>query len=192
MNEGRLVATTLALSLVALHSAGAVTLGFDPSEQTVGLGAPVSVEIRVADLDGEIVSAYDLDVVYDATVLSAVGVSFGVLLGDAAALESIDVFDLGSPGLVDLAQVSLLADADLAARQPDAFTLATVEFTAIALGESSLTFRFDPFNDVKGLEGKVLPLDPASGLVRVVPEPGTALVLALGLVVLARRSRGGC
>jgi hypothetical protein len=126
------------------------------------------------------VSAYDLDVTYDSSVLSATGVTFGLLLGDELLFEVLNASDVSVPGLVDFAQVSLLSDAELAALQSDPFTLATLEFDAIGVGTSSLDFVFDAFNDIKGRTALVLDVDPGSGSVNVVPEPHAVLVFALG------------
>jgi hypothetical protein len=171
-----------AVSAVANQPALAVTIGFSPASQTVGPGDPVLVEVVVSDLGGEIVSAYDLDVTYDASVLSATGVTFGLLLGDELLFEVLNASDVSVPGLVDFAQVSLLSDAELAALQSDPFTLATLEFDAIGVGTSPLVF--DAFNDITGRNALVLDVDPESGSVTVIPEPHSALVFALGAFVV--------
>ncbi len=174
----------MALCLIPF-SATAITIGFEPASQTVEVGDTLSVDVVVSDLGGEIVSAYDLDITYDASILTATDVSFGLLLGDEAWWEVLNDSDLSTPGLVDLAQVSLLSDAELDALQPDdEFTLATIEFLAIDLGESSLDFVFDAFNDIKGFNAEPLDVDPVSGGVRVIPEPHSALVFALGALIV--------
>jgi len=68
-------------------------------------------------------------------VVAATGVNFGAALG-VLGLEVLTNFDLATPGLVDFAALSLLSDADLAALQGDAVTLATLQFSALALGTS--------------------------------------------------------
>ena len=70
---GTLVA---AVSLLLAGSASAISIGFAPSDSRVLIGDTVAVDVVVSELAGEIVSAYDLYVVYDATVVTATGVSF--------------------------------------------------------------------------------------------------------------------
>ncbi len=177
-----LVIAGLTLFLVP-HFASALTIGFSPAAQTVELGGAVSVDIVVSDLGDEIVSAYDLDVTYDASILSATGVTFGFFLGDESWWEVFNDSDTSVPGVVDLAQLSLLPDAELALMQPDSFTLATLEFQMIAAETSSLNFTFDAFNDIKGLNAAVLDVDAGSGSVSAIPEPGAALVFGLGVLI---------
>ena len=58
-------------------SAHAISLGFVPASQTLGIGDSVAVDVVISDLNaaGEIVSTYDLDVNYDPSILSATGVA---------------------------------------------------------------------------------------------------------------------
>ena len=175
-----------ALSLFVVGTASAATIGFSPASQTVAVGDFLSVDLVISDLGGEIVSAYDLDVVYDASILSAVSVSFGPLLGDELLFEVFNDYDLSVPGLVDLAQLSLLSDAQLLALQGgDSFVLATLGFDAVGLGTSSLDFVFDAFNDIKGMNAQPLEIVAQSGAASAVPEPSAAVVFALGAAVVA-------
>ncbi len=173
------------------HMAEALTIGFSPATATVEIGSVVLVDVVVSDLGGEIVSAYDLDVTYDASILSVTDVTFGLSLGDEAWWEVFNDSNTSVPGLIDFAQLSLLSDADLAALQPASFTLATLEFQAVAAGTSSLDFTFDTFNDIKGLNAEMLEVDAGSGSVTVsnpIPEPHAALVFGLGAMVIGMSS----
>ncbi len=170
-------------------TAGAISIGFSPGSQTVDVGDPVFVDVVISDLAGEIVSAYDLDVTFDASILTATDVVFGSFLGDEFFFEVFNDFDLSGSGVVDFAQLSLLSDLDLALMQPDSFVLATIEFAAIGGGTSALDF-VAPL-DIKGLGASIIDVDPASGSVTAVPEPSAALVFALGAFIVggATRSR---
>ncbi len=168
----------------------AISIGFQPASQSVVLGDSVLVDIVVSDLGGEIVSAYDLDIGYDAAILSAVSVTFGPLLGDEAFFEVFSDFDLSTPGLVDLAQLSLLSDAALLALQGgDSVVLATLGFATVGMGATSLDFTFDVFNDIKGLNALQLDIDAVAGTVGVIPEPHASLLFALGVLVFSRAAR---
>ncbi len=166
-------------------AAGAISIGFSPGSQTVGLGNSAFVDVTISDLAGEVVSAYDLDVAYDPAILTATDVVFGPLLGDEFFFEVFNDFDLSGSGVVDFAQLSLLSDFELASMQPDAFVLATIEFDAIGEGTSSLDF-VAPL-EIRGLGGSTLDVDPASGSVTVpapIPEPITMLAVGLSITGL--------
>ncbi len=171
-----------ALCLLVAGVAPAATISFVPGDITAGVGDIVSVDIVVSDLGGEIVSAYDLDVIYDDSMVTATGVSFAGSLGNPLLFEVFQDFDLSTSGVVDLAELSLLSDAALLASQGgDTVTLASIEFEAIADGTSQLSFVFDDFNDVKGLRAE--PLDVTGE--PTIPEPSAALVFAAGAAVVA-------
>ncbi|MFQ5776151.1 MAG: cohesin domain-containing protein [Kiloniellaceae bacterium] len=166
--------------------AAAVTIGFDPpSPFAVTSGDAVSVDIVVSDLGGGIVSAFDLDVSYDTSFLTATSVTFGFDLGIPFFFEALTSFDLSTPGLVDLAEVSLLSDAQLVTIQGPSVILATLGFSALQTGTTALAFLFGPGQDVKGANNQVI-------LPVAVPEPATWLVFVSGLAALMltrRRTR---
>ncbi len=188
MNRFAATALTALVLVFAGLPAGAVTIGFAPATQNVPSGGLFTVDVVVSGLAGEVVSAYDLDLVYDASILSATTVSFGPLLGDVGASEVFNDFDLTSAGVADFAQLSLLSDGGLQGLQPDGFVLATIGFQAVGLGTSPLELVFDSINKVTGLGGQVLPVTAPLGSVTV-PEPGAAPLCLLGAAVLSARTR---
>ncbi len=170
----------LMLGLLAFP-ASAIMLNFTPSSPyTVNTGDIFNVDVTITDLGSEIVSAYDLDVKFDATLLNATGVSFDQWLGDASLFELLEsgLWD-NSGGLVDFAAVSLLADSDLATLQGPlggSIQLATLSFTAIQTGVAKLDFLWGPGNDVKGANNQQI--YPA-------PEPPLTLLLMVGFLVFS-------
>jgi len=180
--------------LSAPTSAVAIVIGFEPASLTPVLGESIDVDVVISGLESEspaeIVSAFDLEVQFNPSVLSPNSVSFGSFLGGLALFQSID---LSTSGVVDFAEVSLLDDATLSALQPDTFTLATLSFDTLAAQISPLTLVINPpTNDIKGLNARVLPLDVRGGSVTVslIPEPGMLMLVAGGLAaVTLGRSR---
>lgn len=170
----------------------AITIDFLPSSQSVAVGDTFDVDVVISGLwdAGEIVSAYDLDVSYDATNLSATGVIFGGYLDDLLFPGFFTIQDavLSTAGTVDLFELSFLWDDELAVQQPDSFTLATISFDALVAGTSALIF--EPYLnfgiDVKGRDALVLPLDVGIGSINItdvasVPEPASLLLMLSGL-----------
>ncbi len=172
-------------ALVIAAPARAITISFVPSSTTVDVGDPIDIDVLVSDLGIEIVSAYDLDVDYDSTIVTATGVTFTPFLG--GPLDAMEVAIL-NPGFIDFFAVSFLSDDELAALQGGPFVLATLSFVAISPGTTSLIF--DPIKfpgiDVKGRDGARLAVNAEEGEINVreqtrIPEPST---LWLGLVGL--------
>jgi len=179
--------------------AEAISIGFQPIAQTIIGGDVFSVDVVVSGLSSanEIVAAFDLDVTYDPSILTATGVTFNTLLGDPAALPLPEVdngADLTS-GRIDFWALSFLSDAELVLLQPDSFSLATFSFQALGAGTTALQFdpNTPPGIDVKGLLAGRLDLDVSEASVTVttqpdsVPEPSTIWMCLLGLGALVRR-----
>ncbi len=186
----------LLLAALATKPASAATIGFEPTDLTIDLGTLASVDIVVSDLGGEIVSAYDLDILYDSTIVTVIDVVFATSLGDELLFEVLNDFVLSTPGVVDLAQLSLLSDEGLSALQGgDSVVLASILFEAIGVGSSALDFVLDDVNDIKGRLGEILPIVPTGGLIRVegseqaIPEPSAATLFLIGLAISASSLR---
>ena len=182
MNRKQLYLWSLLLGLLGfayLPSAQAVPfLVFQPTLQSFNQGDTVTVDVAVTGLGSEIVAAYDLDVAYDNSLLNAVSLSFGTNLGDPLSFETLQSSNSLSP-VVDLAEVSLLSDADLQALQSSlggTVVLAQIQFNALGAGDTS-SLQFASGSEVKGANNQVI--------VNVsVPEPATGLLLGAGLIPL--------
>jgi hypothetical protein len=169
---------------------GAVTLSLEPSASTAKAGDSISLDLMISglgDYTGDSLGDFDLEVMFDSTVLSFDGYSLAGYLGDSSWFEAIDYsFGEYAPGRIGLTEVSLLSPAELDALQPDSFALATLDFTVglLAEGESTL-LSIDTVWALGDVHGDPLALDATSDAsIRGVPEPISLALLGMGLVGL--------
>lgn len=149
---------------------------------------------------GNSLSAFDVDLIYDPSMLSFSSVSFGdgtanpLDLPEVGALPFFgDITNL--PGKLDLFGLSGNSTAVLDTLQPDAFVLFTLQFLALAPGVSTMGIDLlDPtllFADTT--LSNLFPLADStySAAIRVdaVPEPNVAQLLLAGAVALTRPIR---
>ena len=189
----RLVAL-LSLALVA-WPAQAIVLSLSGPDEPVTVGEAFELSLSVSELGGEIVSAFDLDLVFDAALFTASDVVFGTMLGGPTDSASGSLI---SAGRVDLFELSFLSDDTLAAMQADPVTLATLSLTAIAAGNGLFAFDVEtpPGLDVKGRGALRLEFDSVDGYALAVaappvsvPEPAPLALLSAALAPLAWRRR---
>lgn len=165
--------------------AWAITLSFNPATSWIDVGDPIDISIAISGLENENLSTFDLNINYDAAILSFDKYVLGSGLGDLSnPMEAEDWSLGGGGGTVHLSEISLLLDFSW---QHDSFTLATVSFTGISMGTSPLQFS----NVILGDEwGNELSATLADGSVNVVPVPTTILLMGSGIAgVLGLRKR---
>jgi PEP-CTERM motif len=164
--------------------------GFSPSGTlSVATGQTYKVDIVMSiRTPGQIVSAYDLDLLYDQSILTPVSVSFGNYLGtyssDFGLTEVLQASNFAVSGVANLKAVSFLYDSDLATLQNGLggnILLASMTFTGTGTGTATLAYDWGltsrGLRDVKGA---------ANTAYTVVPEPSTYLLsLMAGSAVIA-------
>jgi hypothetical protein len=201
MNKLSLGAAGLALLAPLAAMAGPV-LSILPAAQSAGYNETITVSVVISGLNSvsprEIVSAFDLDVLYDTMLLQQVG---------AAAFAATT--ELGGPALAFFDTLgtaagratgnafSLASDAALVALQGDSFTLFSYQFLT-GTTDAAARFDFGPSLDferlVVGRNGLAMQLSYAGACVAIgnancvveVPEPSS-----FGLAAIALLAAGG-
>jgi len=177
----------LAALALAGPASAAVTISFSPSAQTVGVGETATVDLIVSglgNLSAPSLGGWGINFGYDPSIVSITmaDVTFGSLL-DLGTFGS-DADGLADGGSVSLFELSFEDPIDLQDAQPASFTLATLNFTALAPGSSPLSLTFIDLTDELG---DMIETTGADGVIRVRDDGnGTAVPeTAVGLLPLA-------
>jgi hypothetical protein len=130
--------------------------------------------------------AYNLTIGFDGTKIDFTGVSYSSLLMPGSTGGPTE-----TATSVQFSQITVISDLT---PQPDAFTLATLTFTALEAGDWDLDFLNLGNASLSNQSGGSLypDLSTATGdtVSVIVPEPGLLGLLGLGLAIAARRIRG--
>lgn len=187
-----LLATSL---LYASVSSASLMIWLAPSFQLGSTGDDVTLTLMAGGLgvgEAPSLAAFDLDVIFDPTVLSFTGYTLADNLGDVDLFEAVDLSlgDLG--GAVGLTEVSFLLDFELDALQGSEFALAELSFHIddLAAPDSTHLSLFGyAFSDAFGRELTDVDMRGATiGTVpRDIPEPSVIALMALGLLAFSRR-----
>jgi len=173
---------------VACSTAGAIEIFVAPSSQDVLLGDPVSVDIVITGLGAGAapsVGAWDLDVDFDTSLLSASSISAGPIGGlDLGIVGSVFGPPIGS-GPINMSEISLEDPALLDLLQLDTFTLFTLTFNTVAAGTSAVSITL---NDLGDSLGAPLQATTTGGSITinapgVLSEPAPLALLAMGLLL---------
>lgn len=184
------IAIAVCCGALSSAPARAVIISMDPLLSVVNEGDSFGVDIWVSGLErrqDEIVSAYDLDILFQGSILSATGFTFSAELGGPD--DVLSGFS-SSFGYADIFSVSFLDDDFLAAQEGGRVLLGQLQFAALHAGVTLLQFGDDPLSGRNIVGRNALTLDPIFSIpsitvVRPVTEPGTLFLLGFGLLGLA-------
>jgi len=213
-NVTRLVGLAVVAALMLVPRAGATTISITPPAVSVQQGNGFSVDVIVSGLTTQGVGGASFLVSFDDSLIK--GTTF--TLDPDSKMGGAAIVDFGSgftgagnsPFEAFFIADASLNNAGLLALQGTGFRLATLNFNAVAVGQTGLNLSFEPLVGafLSNADGFVLPADSANACVTVtprdanipsaatpcgaaaVPEPATFGLLATGLAtVLARRRR---
>ena len=209
---GRARPLALAVAALLVGATGARALPLDvtltvvpPTPGTLVPGSSLFVEVAVSGLtagDAPSLMSIDLDIGFDDGQLDwvetvfipfPVGTETTNAMGDPCTSENLDgncdvvlSSELLGPGVLDLAAASLVAPEDVNASQPAAGAIATIEFLVQTAGGSVLDFdEVLASGTTSGTTQDSFATTSSGTSISVAPEPGTALLLGLGLLGVA-------
>ncbi len=181
----------ITISLSATVALAVSTISFDPAASTAPVGGNFFVDlVWNGGVTPEYISVFNVDILYDALIVSYVGATFDPNFGvdSLGCIPGFSCNDFSGPGVIDLEEFSL--DFDVIANQDslgNMFILATLEFEALTEGHTDLLLSGlfgdevgDPFSpDLKNGEIWI----EAAGT-PTIPEPTTIILFGTGILGL--------
>ncbi len=187
-------------------SAASISLCVNPTQGTVSSGQTTIIDLTISGLGNMTapsLSAFDLDLHFDPALLSITNSVFG---SPSAPYDQLNLSGLGSayqaaqpsPGDFHLYEVSFDSPSVLDRKQQGSFILAEITMLGQQSGTSPLSLTVNDLGDSAGnpltattVSGTSLQVTP--GAITAIPEPGSALLLVSGalLLLLARICRTG-
>jgi len=203
MKKSLLALATAVAAVISAPASAAIIVSMNPAAQSVAIGDVISVDVQISGLGSEILSSFDVNVLFNSALVNGPGLGFyGAQFGSAQDSYSSASFDPGNTGAIG---GSLLNDDDLAAVQtPGGFTFLTFTWTAAADGALFLDFgpNLDFDRNVVGrrfqsldatFQGTCIAIGTGDCTTVPVPEPSSYALAGLALLgcglATTRRSR---
>ncbi len=170
----------------------AAVISFDLSNQFVELGDSVTVDLRISELNNEILTTFDLDIGFEGSILNFQNFTFGTGL-DVLEFGTFNNTDTIGSNAVNIYELSFDSDTDLISLQPNEFTLGTFNFETLSIGTSALNISTSAL--LGGESASFLIADLQYGSITVtappsaVPAPSTIWLFGIGLIGLMGYSK---
>ena len=187
------VALAAAALCASAPASAAIVFSFTPSATQIAVGEAVTIEATISGLGPEILSGFDLNFLYNATVLDwTLTEYFGANLGNSLGLN-----DMSVNGNLAVDDASLDDDATLSANQADSFLLFRFHLDGKGDGATTFTLGADPDfeRNFVGLNFESLNVDVGSVCIAVgtgnctVPEPASYGLAAIALLAAGAAGR---
>jgi hypothetical protein len=196
------IVTAAGTLLLPAPAPAAIIVELLPATSHVAVGGSTDVQMRISGLDEEILSAFDINLLFDASIVENSDVLFSGEGALGGILDSYFFPDI-QPGNTDVLGGSWLDDGGLTGLpQPDDFIVLTFTFKGIADGFSLLDLGGDVNfeRNFVGLRAESLAVQIVGACISVgegqcssVPEPSALSLLGLTLgmasIVGLRRRR---
>lgn len=196
-----------ALAVVALCASAPasadILIRFSPATSHIAIGGSVNVEMNISGLGDEILSAFDINLLFNNAIVQNFSVTHNVATQWPGGGEfGPSDFGVGNTEVIDYSLNP--SDDDIAAVQLDAFTVLTFGFTGLADGSTTIGLgpNLDFERSFVGRNAGSLTVDVGSaciavgtgecGQVQPAPEPasyGLAAIALLAAGVAGRRRR---
>jgi hypothetical protein len=191
-------------ALLAAPASAAITVGFTPSSTHIDIGDSVVIDMSISGLGDEILSAFDVNAVWDSSIARY---TVATLFCNQFGANPICVWDTLLQGNLGGQSSSTQPDDDIAAIQPNSFLVARFTLQGVADGVTTLTLgpSVDFERNFVGLDFTTLDVSVGSACIAVgtgscgggndAPEPasfglaGVALLAAGWAGRSRRRSR---
>lgn len=187
-------------AVAAEPASAAIVLSFNPQSSHINIGQTVVIDVSISGLGAEVLSAYDLNFVWNSAVVEWRSGDFTSLVSQLGAGAEHN-FNSLAQGNFGVDGFSNLLDPDLSAFQANAFLLAS--FTLEGMTDGAINFTLgsdlDFERNLVGLNFGTLTVDVGAACIAVgtgvcsrLPEPSSFGLVGLaiaGLLVPAARRR---